>query len=342
VQRQLERLRFWALPRIAPALQTCVVIAQGHHVSKDTPGTNEDFNVILDAFLASLPAFVNLRDIKFVGVDLSRGQLGQLNNTRTLRALRLHGCRAPVGGPLHPLLKVDHLLVRCYPGIVVSRDPWLQTMQGDKIISLSLFPSDDADGFLYSPLMDSMLCLQDLDIRITLASSRQLISVLSKLPALRHLKVFFHSSTGTLPNTEYLECNNPQTTLPSLQSYKGPLTTLVHLRLPQLRHLFIKGLDETYASEPKTLLHALAHLQDIIRNLDSLTLTVVYLTDPLAKTLFSLLSPQSTIATFRLFIRNRLPYEMPPENDGLQVGLPTSSLLHKIKSSFFQRRFATL
>jgi hypothetical protein len=340
VQRQLERLRFCTLPRIAPAVQRCDVVAPENHSFHYLVCMNGNVNVILDALLASLPAFVNLRDVEFVGVNLTSTQFRRLNHIRTLRALHLHACHAPIGGPLYPLLRVDHLLINCHLGIV-SRDAWLRTTQVDKIISLKLFPSDDADRFLYSPLMDSMVCLQDLDIRITLASSHQLLSVLSKLPALRHLKLFFHSFIGILPHTEHLEYDDLQTTLAALESYNGPLITLVHLRLPRLRLLTIKGLSETHASEPNTVLAALAHLQDIIHNLDFLALTVVYLTDSLARMLFSLLSPQSALSTFRLFVANYPPYGTPIENDGLQVWLPDSILLYDSNSCFMQRHFAT-
>jgi hypothetical protein len=315
VYQKLERLQFLALPRIAPSVHECILRPWDIYRNDLPTELNPDIHVILDAFMALLPVFVNLRAILLQGINLTRGQLGQLSNIK-LRTLHLRECRAPAGGPVHPLLKVDNLLIRSHSGNI---DAWLHTTQLDELTSLYLTPSEAVYALFTSAWVDSMLPLLDLNIRITPASTPQLIIVLSKLHILQRLAVTYDFAGISLP-TQPPQNDATQTTLATLHSYNGPVALLIRLRLPQLRHLTINGASATFPCEPATLLDALAHLQEMVCNLDTLGIIIVYLTNRLAKTLFSLLPPQATLTTFQLFVLNYAPSEMSePDTDGLQV-----------------------
>jgi hypothetical protein len=68
------------------------------------------------------------------------------------------------------------------------------------------------------------------------------------------------------------------------------MTILPLLQLPKLQDLHIDFVPDTF-HDPINLLNALA--QDMMSNLSYLELTLISLTKPLVKTLFSLLMPQT-------------------------------------------------
>jgi hypothetical protein len=323
VQRQLERLQFWALPRIAPSVMTC-------HIKEDPfsdfpSHLQRHICTIIDAAIATLPAFVSLRRLTFFHVPLTKERLLQVTKIK-LRILDLQEYFMPLLEDGWPVLRVQDL--RICPRIlhgpdsprIRHEDSWMRLMQLDALTTLRIANPDETYRVFNSPLVYSMLSLHRLDVHIETHLRPQLILVTSKLPVLRHLRILLRPSHR---GTEHIVHSQSQTVLASLVSYDGPISVLVCFRLPQLRHLRVDG--SITRCDPTKMLDGLALVQDMISNLDYIELAIFYLTTPLVKKLFSLLLPQATIATFKVYVACCSYLGTPPfSTNGLLVWSPYS------------------
>jgi hypothetical protein len=318
VHRQLERFRFWAIPRFASSVKTCHITTA---LFTDSPNIQKKIDTVIDAAIATLPAFANLQKLMLAHIDLTRERLLELAKMK-LRVLEVYECNTPAG--LDLLLRVNDLRIVARPSEITGVQALTRMIQLDALTSFDIARLIPYTVSVLSafPVMHSMQLLHRLDISIASDSPHQsqLLSFVSKLPLLRHLAVWLHSC----PNVMRFEhpIFSQTTTLASLWSYHGPMSILGHLRLPQLRHLCINGSDLATRCpyDPASLINtfALAHFQDMIRNLSYLEISIYYLTVPLAKTLFSLLPSQSSIATFKLFVHS-FARRMPVHGDILMV-----------------------
>jgi hypothetical protein len=243
VQWQLERLQFWALPRIAPVVKTCRIMPPKLMTGLVYP----DANAILNAVITTLPAFVNLRELAIVRVNLTRQQLVGLNRIQ-IWSLHLIECLPHMDGPPPHLLRVTNLILDGH-SMSPTVDAWLRVTQLDALITLSIVTPHKAHMLMYSPLVYSLLSLRHLHIHINADSQSQLILLASRLPVLEHLAVKLQSRVLELgpqfrisldDNLDHNDIDS-RTTLESPLSYHGPITILPLLRLPKLQGLRIEN-----------------------------------------------------------------------------------------------------
>ncbi|KAJ6500808.1 hypothetical protein C8R45DRAFT_81472 [Mycena sanguinolenta] len=76
----LERLRFWASPRIAPHVRSCTISQKMALWKKsDTPVLRNDEHVLMNAFFEHLPHFTRLERLRADQIQLKSTQTGLVN-----------------------------------------------------------------------------------------------------------------------------------------------------------------------------------------------------------------------------------------------------------------------
>ncbi|KAF7359067.1 L-aminoadipate-semialdehyde dehydrogenase [Mycena sanguinolenta] len=88
----MERLRFWALPRIAPHVRSCTISQKRDLWQKsDTKALQDDEHVLLNAFFEHLPHFTGLErlDTDQIRLELTQPGIGNLCRLPALQELRL-------------------------------------------------------------------------------------------------------------------------------------------------------------------------------------------------------------------------------------------------------------
>ncbi|KAF9461755.1 hypothetical protein BDZ94DRAFT_1262901 [Collybia nuda] len=288
LDRTLQRLRFYRSKHIAPAVKHCWISPYSR--TGYPPRNHRDYlepNLIIDAVIEALPAFVNLTKLSWHCTDFTADWWNAIHHL-PIKSLWLNSCTIS-GEDLLPVpVKNLDLDQWAWEGEVTNRvsiheelAPGVSTsilsliLHAEHIQNISV-PREDTGYRILSAISDMATLTRLHSIRIPFAAiaSPCFVPALIQCPTLEELRIF--TATDDSPRDITIAEKLPSSCLPALSVYEGPSSHLLSFAAGRpLKSVSLWGLDESPAlCDPTMLLETLLRFSVLNHTLENLQLSI--------------------------------------------------------------------